>query len=270
MKPLPKFSVIFTITAALLTSSYGFACLPTRLPPEVLPRSGDSAPRNTHVYIRLDDGVVTTKYEGDGRLWRISDMSEITFELVASQSSVLDKINVIQTPLDKFSVELVPTELLKPSTSYSVLVSDAEKQIQLTQFKTDQFIDKTPPVWLGVNSVDIYERRGTCFPNGEMTMRLRNAISFDNIDQPHSLSYGLWLANEQGKFDFDLPSPLLLNAYLGEISLENLLNKTGFSRDSMLKLALRPMDRAGNFGTPLEIVVNLEDLSSTVNWLSSK
>ena len=181
---------------------------------------------------------------------------EFKFHLVAQQNAI--PLHIIRESEDWLSggdrirISLFPTESIKAKTLYHLVAVGPDFSLNLSTFETTDFVDTTAPTWLGVSKIEVYEdwcRAGT-------VVDVDIFEPMDNFNGSQDIHYELYLHSPNGLPEkeaseyFRYPTVWFsFNSELGERVRSEGINK----------LSIRPIDRSGNRGQPVELTIDLTE-----------
>ena len=234
------------------------------------------APLDTHVRLTLPTDWQThaidcsARYDGP----TAAACQTSRFDLVLRTAPAMgSRVEVVTTTArasssgDIAQVELVPTAPLRARTRYEVWHEDATRRRIVATFETGDTTDRAAPTWKGIKSAARVRSSIECDVDG---IDVVASQANDDTTPPSQIRYGVWVADERGRIDYDAPplvhvaadgsarrqggDPDEITIPLGTGAIHDFVVP---ARKSTLKLGLRAIDLAGHASAPSETSVKL-------------
>jgi len=263
----PSLALCALVGALFAREAHSSTCA---LSPIVFPRPGETAATNTHVFVR-SIGIPPT-----------------ALELHASATDTVVDVTAKKIERNEAWFELIPKAPLPPSTRYDVIeYRENKRRYLIDTFPTGVATDTTPPQWGGPLQVE-YRVVAPIKQKGHVPGKPR-VITLDMLDHQDyiaivgpapeddvtpsaSIRYAVWIGNEKDPIDFSKPPDVhkaeamfvpdgakRARFTLGSVYLCDACDVDIAGRgEKPFKIGVKPYDLAGNYGAPVELVVDFK------------
>lgn len=197
----------------------------------VVPRPGDVAPRNTHVWISLPP-----------------TLADVQASLKGPGAGAADLVRYGGG--EERIIELVPRAALAGHARYEVLLGTEV----VGQFVTGDALDQTPPTWDGLQSGQVSPGSDAACGAGETIVVLGLGKREDDATPAGALRYAVWIGAPGKDLDYNQPPTTVMTATRDHLALgrESRCNPSNLELQGAFAVGVRVLDLAGNAGQPSE------------------
>ena len=202
----------------------------------MVPRPGDVAPRNTHIWIAVPPAL-----------------AEVQASLRGPGAGPVEVIRYGSG--EERIIELVPRAPLAGHTRYEVLLGSEV----VGQLVTGDTMDQTPPTWDGLKSGEVSPGTDAGCGAGETIVVLGLGKRDDDATPTASLRYAIWIGAPGKELDYTQPPTTVVSATRDHLALgrESRCSPVNLDLQGAFAVGVRVLDLAGNAGTPSEADITL-------------
>jgi hypothetical protein len=208
----------------------------------VVPRPGDVAPRNSHIWISVPPALadVQASFRGPG-------------------AGPADTVRYGSG--EERIIELVPRAPLAGHTRYEVLLGSEV----VGQLVTGDTMDQTPPTWDGLKTGEVSPGTDSGCGAGETLVVLGLGKRDDDATPAASLRYAIWIGAQGKDIDYTQPPTTVVTANRDHLALgrESRCNPANLDLQGAFAVGVRVLDLAGNAGEPSEADIKLPAKSTS-------